>query len=263
VLPEQEIALLQERLSGACTIEVAAFDEFALLLSDPEATTAYDHVLFDTAPTGHTLRLLELPAAWTGFLEAAPGDVSCLGPLSGLKAQRERYEATVRALSDPSATAIVLVARPDRVALIEAARTSGELRAQGMTNQQLVINGVFRATDPKDLLAAAVERRGVQALARMPPELSDLPQSAIRLHGRNIVGLDALRTFFSATSESLQAEPAVTPLDSGLTDLGALVDELAARTTASSWSWERGAWARPLLPLPSQWRSPIAANPST
>ncbi len=168
VLPEQELALLSERLSGACTVEVAAFDEFALLLSDPQTTAAYDHVIFDTAPTGHTLRLLELPAAWTGFLEAAPGDVSCLGPLSGLKAQRERYEATVRALSDPSTTAIILVARPDRVALIEAARTSTELRNQGMTNQQLVINGVFQATDRKDGLALAVERRGASALAKMP-----------------------------------------------------------------------------------------------
>ena len=160
VLPEQEVALLSERLSGACTVEVAAFDEFALLLSDLEATASYYHVIFDTAPTGNTLRLLELPAAWTGFLEATPGDVSCLGPLSGLKAQRERYEAIVRALANPSATAIILVARPDRVALIEAARTSTELGTQGMTNQQLVINGLFRATDQKDRLAVAVERRG-------------------------------------------------------------------------------------------------------
>ena len=228
VLPEQEFALLEERLAGACTVEVAAFDEFAILLSDPGMSKDYDHVIFDTAPTGHTLRLLELPAAWTGFLESAPGDVSCLGPLSGLKAARERYEATVRALADPSATAVVLVARPDRVALIEAARTSTELRGQGLTNQQLVVNGVFRAADQQDPLAIAFERRGVLALAKMPPELTALPRSDIALCGRNIVGLEALRSFLSA-GESLRPEAtAVASLPPGLVDLLALVDDIAA-----------------------------------
>ena len=110
-----EIALLEERLSGACTVEVAAFDEFALLLGDSERTDSFDHIVFDTAPTGHTLRLLELPAAWTGFLNRGMGDTSCLGPLSGLKAQRERYAQTVAALADPDRTVVVLVARPERV----------------------------------------------------------------------------------------------------------------------------------------------------
>ena len=227
VLPEQEVALLEERLSGACTVEVAAFDEFALLLSESEKTAAYDHVIFDTAPTGHTLRLLELPAAWTGFLESAPGDVSCLGPLSGLKAQRERYQATVQALADPSATAIVLVARPDRVALIEAARTSAELRSQGLTNQELVINAVFRAIDAQDPLAAAFERRGAQALAKMPPELSPLPRSDIPLRGGNIVGLEALRSFLSTTEALPPEATAAVALPPGLMDLRALVDDLA------------------------------------
>ena len=229
VLPEPEVALLHERLSGACMVEVAAFDEFALLLSDPDRTAAYDHIFFDTAPTGHTLRLLELPAAWTGFLEAAPGDVSCLGPLSGLKAARERYVATVRALADPAATALVLVARPDRVALMEAARTSEELRGQGLTNQQLVINAVFRASDEADKLAAAFERRGAQALAKMPPALSALPRSEIALHGQNIVGLKALRSFLSTAPEKLPpAALADSALPPGIMNLHALVDELAA-----------------------------------
>jgi arsenite-transporting ATPase len=226
-LPPNEIALLEERLSGACTVEVAAFDEFALLVSDPEWTKRFDHIIFDTAPTGHTLRLLELPAAWSGFLETAPGDVSCLGPLSGLKTQRERYAHTVSALADPKLTAIVLVARPDRVALLEAARTKSELSGLGMTNQLLVLNGIFRATDPHDQLAVAFERRGAEALSRMPDELVRLQRTEIPLLGTNIVGLGKLRRLFA------RSEPTTVTLDEqivlppGISGLGDLIGELS------------------------------------
>lgn len=226
VLPPQEIVLLEERLSGACTVEVAAFDEFALLLSDPERTAAHDHVIFDTAPTGHTLRLLELPAAWTGFLEGAPGEVSCLGPLSGLKTQRERYARTVGALVDPGQTAIILVARPDRIALVEAARTSGELSGQGMQNQLLAINGVFRAAEPGDPLAVAFERRGREALSHMPEELARLPRTEIALLGQNIVGLDALRTLLKPAEHAHLDASEPVALPPGLSGLAELVDEL-------------------------------------
>ena len=227
VLPPQEIKLLEERLSGACTVEVAAFDEFALLLSDPDRTQEFDHVIFDTAPTGHTLRLLQLPAAWTGFLESAPGDVSCLGPLSGLKTQRERYARTVGALADPKLTAIMLVARPERVALMEAARTSAELRGQAMTNQLLVINGVFHATDRNDPLAVAVERRGVEALSHSPEELASLPRAEIPLIGSNIVGLNALRSLLTPLQrmDAGPSEPVAMPQD--ISCLADLVDELS------------------------------------
>lgn len=227
VLPPQELKLLEERLSGACTVEVAAFDEFALLLSDPDRTQEFDHVFFDTAPTGHTLRLLQLPAAWTGFLESAPGDVSCLGPLSGLKTQRERYARTVGALADPKLTAIILVARPERVALIEAARTSAELRGQAMTNQLLVINGVFHATDRNDPLAVAVERRGVEELSHSPEELASLPRAEIPLIGSNIVGLNALRSLLTPLQrmDAGPSEPVAMPQD--ISCLADVVDELS------------------------------------
>ena len=195
-MPADEIALLEERLSGACTVEVAAFDEFALLLSDPERSSQFDHIIFDTAPTGHTLRLLELPAAWTGFLESAPGEVSCLGPLSGLKTQRERYVRTVQALTDADSTLMILVARPDRVALLEAARTSSELSALQLKNQFLALNGVFHATDRTDPLALAVERRAVRALSQIPAELAGLPRTEVPLLGWNVVGIEALRSMF-------------------------------------------------------------------
>jgi arsenite-transporting ATPase len=226
VLPASELALLEERLSGACTVEVAAFDEFALLLSDPERTATFDHILFDTAPTGHTLRLLELPAAWTGFLENVPGDVSCLGPLSGLKTQRERYAHTVGALTDPVLTSVVLVTRPDRIAILEAARASAELRAQGMGKQLLIINGVFHAADGSDPLAVAFERRQADALSRIPPELAQLPRVEVPLLGRNVVGLDALRLVLAPSEPASPGSAGSTDLPPDVSPLSELVDEL-------------------------------------
>ena len=227
VLPDSEVTLLEERLSGACTIEVAAFDEFALLLSDPERGSRFDHIIFDTAPTGHTLRMLELPAAWTGFLESAPGEVSCLGPLSGLKTARERYAGTVRALADSKQTAMVLVARPDRVALLEAARTASELNALGLKNQSLAINGMFHAADRADALAIAVERRGIEAMSHLPRELADLPRTEIPLLGWNIIGLAALRAMFRPDDHAKLIESGSSTLPTVADGLAKLIDEIA------------------------------------
>lgn len=153
---EKERSAVQEQLSGACTTEIAAFDEFAGRLGD---NGVCDYVVFDTAPTGHTLRLLSLPKAWSGFLEVNEEGASCLGPHSGLKMQEARFKAAMVALSDPKSTTIILVARPETGALSEAARTSEELRLLGLSNQRLVVNGVFRATDRSDGREIRADRR--------------------------------------------------------------------------------------------------------
>jgi len=193
ILPEASVRSMEEQFSGACTIEIAAFDEFSRLLGDTSATAEFDHVLFDTAPTGHTLRLLQLPAAWTVFFENNVGGNSCLGPLSGLTAQRAVYDSALKALSDPQTTTLVLVTRAEVTALREADRTSRELAELGIRNQRLVVNGLFSATNLADPIAAALEARGRLALDAIPHDLLRLPRVDVRLLPFGLIGVPALR----------------------------------------------------------------------
>ncbi len=196
VLPEASVASIEEQLSGACTVEIAAFDEFSRLLGDPLATAEFDHVVFDTAPTGHTLRLLRLPAAWNGFLENNTTGTSCLGPLAGLQQQRTLYKATLDALNDARMTTVVLVSRLDQSALNEAARSHAELADLGAHNQRLVLNGVFRATDAADPVARSWESRQRTALGSIPPSIAALPRMEIALKPAALIGVPALRQLF-------------------------------------------------------------------
>jgi arsenite-transporting ATPase len=167
------------------------------LLGDPGATASYDHVIFDTAPTGHTLRLLKLPAAWTGFIAANTTGTSCLGPLAGLQAQKALYDASLATLSDPVRTTLVLVSRPEASALAEADRTRGELAAMGVTNPYLFLNGVFVARDPSDPAARALEQRGREAVARTPEGLRGLATIEIPLLPYAPMGVRNLRAVFA------------------------------------------------------------------
>ncbi len=223
---EAERATVREQLSGACTTEIASFDEFTNLLAGEAA--AYDHVVFDTAPTGHTLRLLSLPQAWSGFLKGNDRGASCLGPHSGLKMQEARFNAALAALRDPALTTVVLVARADRSALAEAARTSDELRLLGLNQQRLVINGVFHATDPNDGVARAIEALGQEALSAMPEALRALPQSQVPLRAFDTVGLPALRALLSDAPALPASTPPKNATPLATEHIDKLVDELAA-----------------------------------
>ncbi|UOT03913.1 arsenical pump-driving ATPase [Rhodococcus opacus] len=227
LLPEKELASITEQLSGSCTTEIASFNEFTALLTDHDTLADFDHVLFDTAPTGHTIRLLQLPGSWTDFLSAGKGDASCLGPMSGLEKQRTIYADAVAALADPQRTRLVLVTRAQSAPLAEIARTHTELADIGLTHQHVVVNGVLPTPEDCDQLAAAIRDHEQAALDALPRELRTLPLDEIELKATNMVGISALESLFTphpAPTPQALAEDAA-PLPDA--PLSALIDELA------------------------------------
>ena len=228
ILPDAAIISMEEQFSGACTVEIAAFDEFSKLLGDPTTTSNFDHVIFDTAPTGHTLRLLTLPSAWDEFISSSTGGASCLGPLSGLEKQKALYASTVKCLSDPGETTIVLVSRPEASSLREAARTKTDLAELGLRNIRLAINGLFKAEKHGDSIADAMTERASRALAELPEELLSLEATFTTFLPKGTVGLDALRRIgnkhladYSLPVEGFLPEIAMPP------DLSSLIEDIA------------------------------------
>ncbi|MCL9809688.1 arsenical pump-driving ATPase [Flavobacterium luminosum] len=202
----EELKKIREDLSGACTTEIASFDEFSRFVSGEAEEGAFDVIIFDTAPTGHTLRLLELPAAWSSFTEENPEGASCLGPTSALKSSKERYHTVVERLRDPSCTTFYIVSRADKASLKEASRTSDEIRALGMTHQYLYINGVFKALSSEDVLAQKIEKLSREQLEALPANLKLLESKEFPLLPYNVLGIEKLRSLFDETLQKSIAE---------------------------------------------------------
>ncbi len=194
-LPDAVIKNMEEQLSGSCTVEIAAFNEFSKFITDETVRKDYDHILFDTAPTGHTLRMLQLPSAWSNFISENTHGASCLGQLSGLESKKEVYKEAVRTLSDGKQTTLILVSRPEEAPLKEAERASRELAEIGIKNQALVINGVLTSYD--DSVSESLYRKQQDALHDIPQGLKKLAAYRIPLRAYNITGIANVRAFLT------------------------------------------------------------------
>jgi len=195
-LPQSVIENMEEQLSGSCTVEIAAFDQFSNFITDERTEQMYDHIIFDTAPTGHTLRMLQLPSAWSNFISESTHGVSCLGQLSGLESKKNIYKEAVLNLADKTKTTLILVSRPESTPLAEAERSSLELRELNINNQILILNGVLN--EASDELSKTLVRKQQNALQSMPKGLKKLETFSIPLRSYNILGLNSIRTFFTS-----------------------------------------------------------------
>ena len=202
-LPEVMIQNMEEQLSGSCTVEIAAFNEFSNFITDKEAKLYYDHIIFDTAPTGHTLRMLQLPSAWTDFIAENTHGASCLGQLSGLEDKKNIYKQAVETLSDSNITTLILVSRPEKSPLDEASRASNELLELGVSNQVMVINGALESYD--DDISKSLFDKQQSAIKQMPEALNNIKKYMIPLRSYNITGIDNIRKFLTEDSYVIEA----------------------------------------------------------
>ena len=219
-LPDSVIESMEEQLSGSCTVEIAAFNEFSNFITNSKINTDYNHIIFDTAPTGHTLRMLQLPSAWTDFISESTHGASCLGQLSGLESKKETYKKAVENLSDKSLTTLVLVTRPDKTPLNEVARASKELSEIGIKNQILVINGILENHD--DDLSESIFNKQKLALENMPDMLTEFDTYTIALRSYNITGIDSIRNLLKKdqiNEQKVEVEGKLFNLDDIVSDL--------------------------------------------
>lgn len=230
-LPDAVVDQMEEQLSGACTVEIAAFDEFTNLLTNSELISGFDHVIFDTAPTGHTLRLLQLPNAWNGFLQESTHGASCLGPLSGLSAKKELYANTVKVLSDPSQTKLVLVTRPDSSTFFEAQRASTELKEIGIKNQLLIINGLLKKPIDNDEISSAFYNRQQKALKELPESLKQLETYSLPFVSYSLIGSESLRHLFKSYLLSSSAQESVELKSDNLMTINQTIDDLYVKNS--------------------------------
>jgi len=204
VLPDSAVANMEEQLLGSCTVEIASFNEFAGFLTNPEVEAQYDHIIFDTAPTGHTLRMLQLPSAWSNFLDENTTGVSCMGQLSGLGDKQEMYKHAVNTLSEGTKTTLMLVTRPQNGPLVEANRASEELKEIGVLNQQLIINGLLER--PTDNISQKIYDEQQLTLKNMPENLKQFPTFIVPLRSYNVTGVENLRLLLTSDQTNAVVE---------------------------------------------------------
>lgn len=247
-LPESVITNMEEQLSGSCTVEIAAFNEFSRFITDESLSTQYDYIIFDTAPTGHTLRMLQLPSAWSGFISESTHGASCLGQLSGLESKREVYKKAVETLADIALTTLILVTRPEETPIKEAARAADELSQLGIRNQRMVINGLL--TEHSDDVSDSLYNKQQAALLNMPQSLNGIETCFVPLRAYNVTGIAHIRSLLTENEVTQREEKIIV---NNIPHLKEVIEDLYRSKKRLFLQWEKVVLERRQLQRQLHW----------
>lgn len=215
--PPQMVQVMEEQMSGPCTAEVAAFDRFTDFLDQPaDNDTSFDVVIFDTAPTGHTIRLLELPAEWSQSIQqaSAGNGQTCLGPAAAIQEAQHKYERALAAMRQSPTTTFIFVLQPEAISIKETRRAIGELKKLSIDNYRLIINSIIPpegAENPLFAARLAMQKRYLKEIEEIP-----YPQQQMVLLSGEIRGVDRLRQVASRFFEGIDIDLAIPPGDARL-----------------------------------------------
>ena len=193
--PPQMVQVIEEQMSGPCTAEVAAFDRFTDFLDIPSHNGhAFDVVIFDTAPTGHTIRLLELPAEWSQSIDAASegSGQTCIGPAAAIQDAKRKYERALATMRDSEQTTFTFVLQPEAIAIKETLRATAELAKLDIHTHQLIVNGIIPPGETTNPLFGARAEMQARYLKQIDAEIN-LPSRRMVLLPGEIKGLDRLQ----------------------------------------------------------------------
>jgi arsenite-transporting ATPase len=154
-------ALLEEDLRSPCTEEIAVFQAFSRVIQE----SRHSFVVVDTAPTGHTLLLLDATGAYhRDVVRHMNPDLHVVTPMMRLQ--------------DPRETKMVIVTLPETTPVLEAEALQADLRRAGIEPWAWVVNASLAATGPTDpflVARAAAEAPHLERVASQNPRVAVIP----------------------------------------------------------------------------------------
>jgi arsenite-transporting ATPase len=188
---EEMLRIAEEQLSGPCTEEMASFDKFIDFMDED----SFDVIIFDTAPTGHTIRLLELPVDWSRHIEESSkgSGQTCMGPVALIQDNKKKYDKAIGKLRNKEKTDFIFVMQPEQTSLDETIRSSNELKEIGIETGKIIINGLIPKEEAINHFFKSRYNMQQKYLKKAKDVFQNIPIVTMELFDSELKGIDMFR----------------------------------------------------------------------